>query len=66
MYSLIYLAAIFLLSHFNALTWLWAFVLAGLVMLENCTLNYAMELTPYEGGFAASAALPVEVLLLIS
>lgn len=66
MYFLFCLAAIFLLSHFIRLTWLWAFAIAGLVVLENFTLNHAMELTPYEGRFAASAALPVVMLLLIS
>lgn len=65
-YFLVYLAAIILLSRFMRLPWLWAFAVVGVMMLENITLYYAVELRPYAAGLAASVTLPLVALWLIA
>ena len=65
-FFLIYLAAIILLSRLMRLPWLWEFAVVGLMMLENITLYYAVELRPYAAGLAADVALPLVALWLIA
>jgi hypothetical protein len=64
-FFLIYLVAIVLLGRLMRLPWVFALAVVGLMLLENITPYYAVELRPYSAGLAASVALPLAALWLL-
>ena len=64
-FFLIYLVAIALLGRLMRLPWVFALAVVGLMLLENITPYYAVELRPYSAGLAASVALPLAGLWLL-
>ncbi|MDC3376477.1 hypothetical protein OAV85_00555 [Candidatus Nanopelagicales bacterium] len=64
-FFLIYLVAIVLLGRLMRLPWVFALGVVGLMLLENITPYYAVELRPYSAGLAASVALPLAALWLL-
>ena len=65
LFFLAYLIAIVLLGRLMRLPWLFALAVVGLMLLENITPYYAVELRPYSAGLAASVALPLVALWLL-
>ena len=64
-FFLIYLVSVFCLIRLVGAPWFLAVGGLAVMMVENITPYYAVELRPYSAGLAASVALPLLALLLI-
>lgn len=64
-FFLVYVGAILGVTRLLGAPWFMGAGVAGLMMLENITPYYAVELRPYSAGLAASVALPLLALWLI-
>lgn len=62
---LAYVAAVILLSRRMSLPWVVSIAVGALMMIENITPYYAVEVRPYSGGQAASVVIPLLALALI-
>lgn len=65
LFFLLYVLAVLAIFRLVGAPWFVAAGGAGVMMLENITPYYAVELRPYSAGLAASVLLPVTALLLI-